>query len=325
MTATDTLPVTLLAGFLGSGKTTLVNRILSERHGEQIAVVVNEFGDVGIDGRLVVGASEDVIELRNGCLCCTLRGDLSESLGRLLRERRRRWFRRRSFQRVLIEASGLASPGPAVQTLLVDPDLAGELHLDGVLTLTHAAEIERQLVEHPEAAEQVGYADRLLLNHTDRADAETLAAAEAELRACNAEAEILRSVRAEVPVGELLDVGARRHERWRLAAAEQPAAHVPHTSGVGTVALSCEAPLDIHRLKLWLTFVARRQGQDVMRLKGVLRCANHRAEVVVQGVYQWLELGPGEAEAPSVSTLVLIGRDLDRAELERGWLACRAG
>lgn len=314
------VPLTLLAGFLGSGKTTLLNRILKAEHGQRVAVVVNEFGDVGIDGRLVVGARDDVVELVNGCLCCTVRGDLQRTLLDLLARRRRRLVGRLRFERIVVEASGLASPGPVAQTIPVTPGLGDTLRLDGVVVLCHAERIADQLEEYPEAAEQVGYADRLLLNHADRCDAAALEEAQAAVRARNAWAPMERCTRAEVPVGPLLDVGATEPGRWKLDTAP-PDGHA-HGSGVGTVALRSDLPLDLHRLKMWLRLVATRRAQPLMRMKGIVRCTDHGPPVVVQAVHQWLELGPGEGAAPDQSVVVLIGRDLDRDELERGFRSC---
>ncbi|MEQ8764542.1 MAG: GTP-binding protein [Planctomycetota bacterium] len=318
MSETSKTPVTLLTGFLGSGKTTLVNRILTEHHGQKIGVIVNEFGEAGIDGRLVVGSKDDVVELSNGCICCTIVGDLGATVQRLLtpglfRERRR-------LDRLLIEASGLASPGPALQTLLIDPELSRRLRIDGVVALAHAALIEEQLLEHPEAGEQLAYADRVLLNHVDRAEAATIASAEAALRRCNAIAPIHRTERAALDLSLLLDTPP-------VAAASRPGrgeSETPHTCGIGTLTLRSERPLDIHRLKMWLQFLAARRQHDLMRMKGILRCETLDTAVVAQSVYQWLELGPGDGPAPDVSTLVLIGRHLDRETIERGWRMCES-
>ena len=325
--ADEPVPVTLLAGFLGSGKTTLLNRILSEEHGEEIAVIVNEFGDVGVDGRLVVGAEEEVVELANGCICCTVRGDLADGIAKLLERRGRRFGlgRRARFERILIEASGLASPGPALQTLMIDDRLRGRVRPDGVVTLAHALHVARQLEENPEAAEQVGYADVILLNHADQASVEELAHAEERLRSANAEARIERTVRADVAVASLFGL-ARTETDVRAVGAQTVDGdlHANHTCGVTTVALTTDEALDLHQLKLWLQFLAKRKTHELMRVKGILRCTGHGPPVVVQAVYQWLELGPGEGAAPERSTLVLIGRDLDRDEIERGWAACRS-
>lgn len=314
------IPVTLLAGFLGSGKTTLLNRILAERHGERIAVVVNEFGDVGIDGRLVVGVDDNVVELSNGCVCCTVREDLGATLIDLLERRGRRFLKKARFERVLIEASGLASPGPILQTLEVLPLLSPAMLADGVVTMAHSVHLCRQLAEHPEAADQVGYADKVVLNHADQASAEELGRAEAAVRARNALATVQTAVRAELDVGELLTIGTRDPGRWRLVGHDHDAdCDHQHSESIRTLSFESEVPLDLHKLKMWIQFVAARRTHEVLRLKGIFACQDHPRPVVVQGVYQWLELGPGEGPVPARSQLVLIGRDLDREELERGW------
>src|SRR5918999_2237440 len=200
----DPVPVTLLVGFLGSGKTTLANRILSEQHDQRIAVIVNEFGNVGIDGKLIVGVEDNVVELSNGCLCCTVQGDLADTLRQLL-ERRRQTVDAKPFERIVIEASGLASPGPVLQRMLVDPALHAHVQVDGVITMAHAQHIVQQLADHPEASEQVAYADHIIVNHCDRCEGDALSAAESALRACNPHAEIERASRAAVDVVSLLN------------------------------------------------------------------------------------------------------------------------
>src|SRR5499426_1305859 len=200
----DPVPVTLLVGFLGSGKTTLANRILSAQHGQRIAVIVNEFGDVGIDGQLIVGVDDNIVELSNGCLCCTVQGDLADTLRQLV-VRRRQTGAAKPFERIVIEASGLASPGPVLQGMLVDPALHGQVQIDGVITIAHAKHIVQQLADHPEASEQVAYADHIILNHCDQCEGDELAAAEAAIHTCNQQADIERATRAEVDVLQLLN------------------------------------------------------------------------------------------------------------------------
>ena len=308
--------MTLLTGFLGSGKTTLLNRILTTDGGPKCAVLVNEFGDVGIDGKLIVAAEDDLVELQNGCVCCTVRGDLQEALGQML-ARRGSILGRAKFDRIVIEASGLASPGPIAQTLEVDGDLADRLYLDGVITLVHAAKIQEQLCGFPEARSQVGYADLLVINHLDCLGEDQIEAVRADLRAVNGAARTLETTRAEVALGELFGL-----ERLDLLGADT--SNHSHAQGVATLALRSDAPMDIHKLKMWLRFLANRSGTEILRMKGVIRCLDQPAPVVVQAVYQWLEIGPGEGPAPNESQLVLIGQGFDGDELRRGWAACTA-
>lgn len=319
--ADEPLPVTLLTGFLGAGKTTLVNRILTERGEGRYAVVVNEFGDVGVDGDLVVGATDHLVQLSNGCVCCTVRGDLQAALRELLAARERRLFGRRDFDAVLIEASGLAAPGPIAQTLAMDASLREALRLDGVITLVHAVNLPRQLAEFPEASEQLAYADRVLLNHLDRASTAELERTREAIAELAPSAEVLEATFAAAPLERLLEVRTTSDAAWTLD--ESRSAH-SHQSGVSTVALESSSPLQLDTLKVWLQFLAARRGQELYRIKGILRCEGRPERIVVQGMYEWLELGPSEEPAPERSVIVLIGRDLEEDELRRGWRACGA-
>jgi G3E family GTPase len=328
----DLVPVTLLVGFLGSGKTTLANRILSEQHDQRIAVIVNEFGDVGIDGQLIMSVDGNVVELSNGCLCCTVQGDLADTLQQLL-VRRRQTVDAKPFERIMIEASGLASPGPVLQRMLVDPALHAHVHVDGVITMAHAKHIVQQLADHPEASEQVAYADHIILNHCDQCEGDELATAEAALHACNQQADIERTTRAAVDVARVLHKqtwdSARVKDVLENGAVcgdhdhEHAHDHL-HTQGVSTLALRAEAPMDLQRLTKWLLSVSTRRSHELMRLKGILNCQSHDQAVVIQGVYQWLEVRREAGEPPAASALVLIGRHLDEEELRCGWADCIA-
>ena len=195
------VPVSILTGFLGSGKTTLLNRILSEEHGKRIAVIENEFGEVGIDQGLVIDADEEIFEMSNGCICCTVRGDLIRVLGNLMK-------RRDKFDYVLVETTGLADPGPVAQTFFMDDEIREEFSLDGIVTLVDAAHIEQQLGRSDESTEQVAFADVLVLNKTDLVDDEALDRLEARLREMNRMAQVVRSERADVPVDTVLNLDA---------------------------------------------------------------------------------------------------------------------
>ncbi|MFZ9477739.1 MAG: CobW family GTP-binding protein [Steroidobacteraceae bacterium] len=201
MATTDRVPVTVLTGFLGSGKTTLLNRILSEQHGKRIAVIENEFGEVGVDHQLVIGAEEEIFETNNGCICCTVRGDLLRILGQLLK-------RRDKFDYIIVETTGMADPGPVAQTFFLDDEFKTQFVLDAIVTLVDARHIEGHLEQMNEPAEQVAFADVILLNKTDLVGEADLERIERRIRAMNGTARIFRTQNADVPIAKVLDVGA---------------------------------------------------------------------------------------------------------------------
>ena len=201
MEAPSKVPVTILTGFLGSGKTTLLNRILSEEHGKRIAVIENEYGEVGIDQALVINADEEIFEMSNGCICCTVRGDLIRVLGNLMK-------RRDKFDYVLVETTGLADPGPVAQTFFMDDEIRAEFALDGIVTLVDAAHIGQQLGRSDESTEQIAFADVLVLNKTDLVDTDGLDALEARLRGMNRMARVVRSEKANIPIDTVLNLSA---------------------------------------------------------------------------------------------------------------------
>jgi G3E family GTPase len=279
-----------------------------------------------------MSVDDNVVELSNGCLCCTVQGDLVDTLQQLL-VRRRQTVDAKPFERIVIEASGMASPGPVLQRMLVDPSLHAHVQVDGVITMAHAKHIVQQLADHPDASEQVAYADHIIVNHCDQCEGGELAAAEAALHACNPHADIERATRAAVDVVRVL-----RKQTWDSARVKAALEHGIvcgdhahdhahehlHTQGVGALALRAEPPMDLQRLTRWLLSVSTRGSYELMRLKGILHCQSQAQAVVIQGVYQWLEVRQNAGEPPPASALVLIGRHLDAEELRRGWADCIA-
>ncbi len=314
-------PVTILTGWLGAGKTTLLNRILREPSGARWAVLVNEFGEISVDHRLVLRSDERTVELSNGCVCCTVRGDLVEALTRL-RRRRPPWFRRPRFDRVLIETTGLAEPGPLLRTFLVEASVAASYVVDSVVTVVDAVHGRTALLEHA-AQEQAALADLLVLNKSDLVDGTQSAALRKDLARLNPAAPVLEAVRGQIPLEVLLAPGSRR------GVSELPAEHEhEHFHGIGSVALRSERPLDELKARLWLDGAVRLLGPRLIRFKGFLHLADRPYRCVLQGVYDLytVEAGlPWEEGEPRVSEIVFIGRELDREFLRRGLEAAVAG
>lgn len=323
--ADDRVPVTVLTGFLGSGKTTLLNRILTEEHGMRIAVVENEFGEVGIDDALVIGAEEEVFEMNNGCICCTVRGDLIRILGTLMRRRDR-------FDRILIETTGLADPAPVAQTFFMDDEIAAQLRLDAIVTvvdaahaLSHLDEVKPDGVEN-EAVEQVAFADRIVLNKTDLADEATIARLTRRIRAVNATVQIIPAQHAKIDLRQVLDVGAFDLDR---VLNDDPQfldqADHQHDLSVTSVGIDLPGELDGDRVNAWLGDLLRTKGVDIFRSKGILAIGGAPRQYVFQGVHMLLDGEFGRdwgADEPRRNRLVFIGRNLDRVELERSFAGC---
>ena len=306
----ERVPVTLLSGYLGAGKTTVLNELLRSGAAGRCAVVVNEAGSLGVDGLLVREAEWGLVEIVDGCVCCTVLGDLAAALAGLLKESGA------APDRILIETSGLASPGPVVRTLGAVAELRDRLRVAGVVTVLHAQYAAQQLELRPEAMEQVACCDRLLLGHVDRVEEEELRALEARLNELRPDAPCSRATLGRIDPA------------WILGERQAPipvgGEVVRHSGSVVTVALTSDQAIDLHALKMWLQFLSARRAQQLLRIKGVFRCTESEQAVSVHGIHEWLEFGPLERDAPSTSTVVVVGDGLDVDELRRGWEAVRA-
>ena len=323
----DKTPVTVLTGFLGAGKTTLVNHILTAEHGQRIAVIENEFGAVGIDDALVVGGDETVIEMSNGCcLCCTARTDLIDTL-RTLRDRDEQ------FDRIIIETSGMADPNPVAQTFFVDEDVATYYTLDAIVTMVDAVHIGSHLDEigvdgvGDQAVNQVAFADRVVINKVDLVDSPVLDELWTRLRGVNATAEFVTSSYARVNLDDVLGLGAFDLDRTMAAEPgwldKEDFGHDPE---LDSVALEVPGELDHDAFREWLTEFVDTRSTDLYRIKGIIAVRGDSRQYVLQGVHKLFELRAGGrwVSAERGSKLVLIGRNLEYEQVYAQIVACRA-
>jgi G3E family GTPase len=335
-------PVTVLTGFLGAGKTTLLNRILTEDHGKKFAVIVNEFGEIGIDNDLIVDADEEVFEMNNGCVCCTVRGDLIRILEGLMK-------RGQKFDGILVETTGLAKPAPVAQTFFVDDDVRAKTRLDAIITLVDAKNILARLEDTEAAAEQVAFADILLLSKIDLVSNEERAAVEARLQALNPLAQIIPCPKGQVPLGVVLDRGAFDLERITTLDPHFLHDHhhhdhdhghdhhhhhhhhhnhaLDHDEDISSLSLRSDTPMHGEKFLAWANDLAADYGQNLLRWKGILHFQGEEKRFVFQAVHMIMDgdvQRAWKADEPRTSRLVFIGRNLDKDMLTRGFESCKA-
>lgn len=352
------IPVTVLTGFLGSGKTTLLNRILTADHGHRIAVIENEFGEIDIDSDLVSikedldPEEEQIMMLNNGCICCTVRSDLVNMLTTLIKEKKDR------FDRVLIETTGLANPGPIVQTFFLEPEVANNMRLDGILTLVDAKHVEMHLDEERplddvnESVEQIAFADRIILNKTDLVQEDDLVRLEGRIKGINSLASIKRAERADVDMDYVLGIGGFDLEKVDDEITKNVKEHDDHECGpdctheshdhhhhhhhhdhhhhhhgddVSSVSITLKGNMDLDKVNYWLGGLIEVKSNDIYRMKGVLAIKDFDRRFVFQGVHMMFEGMPDRlwnTDEERVSKMVFIGRDLEEDVIREGFEQC---
>jgi G3E family GTPase len=342
----EKIPVTVLTGYLGAGKTTLLNRILTEKHGKKYAVIVNEFGEIGIDNDLVVGADEEVFEMNNGCICCTVRGDLIRILEGLMK-------RKGKFDAIIVETTGLADPAPVAQTFFVDQDVQDSARLDAVVTVADAKWLSARLKDAPEAKNQIAFADVIVLNKVDLVSPEELREVEGRIRAINPYAKLHKTERCAVPLEAVLERNAFNLDRIleiepdfleeddhdHAGHDHHDHGHHHHDHGHGhglkhyhdedmqSVAIAHAGDVDAQKFMPWLNDLVQREGGKILRSKGILSFKGEPKRFVFQGVHMMLD-GDVQREWKPEETrqckLVFIGRDLPEEKIRQGFMNCLA-
>ena len=336
------IPVTVLTGYLGAGKTTLLNRILSEPHGKKYAVIVNEFGEIGIDNDLVVGADEEVFEMNNGCICCTVRGDLVRILDGLMR-------RKGKFDAIIVETTGLADPAPVAQTFFIDENVGRKTKLDAVVTVADAKWLKDRLKDAPEAKNQIAFADVILINKTDLVSADELGDVEARIRSINPYAKVHKTERAKIALDQVLDRKAfdldrildiepdflegDGHDHGHHHDHDDDHHHGHgglkhyHDEDMQSLSLKSEKPLDPDKFFPWVQNLVQTEGPNILRCKGILSFKNDDQRFVLQGVHMILDgdhQRPWNKDEQRLSRMVFIGRNLPEETIRTGFESCVA-
>jgi G3E family GTPase len=325
MAEANMVPVTILTGFLGAGKTTLLNRILKEEHGHKIAVIENEFGEVGVDNAIIEKSDEQIVEMNNGCICCTVRGDLIRILGTLKEKREAGDLK---FDRVVIETTGMADPGPVAQTFFTDEEIGNYYLLDSIITLVDAKHAPQQLDEFHEAQEQVGFADRILMSKTDLVPSTEVEKLSQRIRKMNPRAPIKHVHFGNAPIDEVLDIrGFNLNAILELDPTFLTDIAHEHHDEVESFVFRADKPFDGQKLENFLSGMIQVYGPDLLRYKGVLWMKGKKERVVFQGVHMMMggDIGKpwGKGEKKE-SVLVFIGKKLPRDLFIAGLQECLA-
>jgi G3E family GTPase len=317
------IPVTIITGFLGSGKTTLLNRILRDVRSSNTAVIINEFGETGIDGKFVEETKEEIIEINNGCICCNVRGDLIRILKDLLVRAHQEGTK---LQRIIVETTGLANPAPVIQTFLMDDVMRYWFEIDCVSTVVDSLHIEKQLTEHEIAREQIAFADRIIMNKQDLVSQDKRDALIMRMQHMNPEAEIYDVQNSDVPLDKLLYVYSFSLDHTlHIRPDFLKQHHHHHHDDIQAIVLRDDRPIDSKRLDIWFSYLVQVKGESLFRYKGILHVAGEKRRVLFQGVHMLFasnmdrEWKQGEAKQ---SELVFIGKDLNEEELQMGFAFC---
>jgi G3E family GTPase len=325
MQDSNMVPVTILTGFLGSGKTTLLNRILKEDHGQRIAVIENEFGEIGVDNEIIETGDEQIVEMNNGCICCTVRGDLIRILGTL---KEKRDDGKLKFDRVVIETTGMADPGPVAQTFFTDEEIGNYYLLDSIITLVDAKHAPKQLDEFHEAQEQVGFADRILLSKTDLVSEDEATDLSKRLKKMNPRAPIKKVHFGDAPIDEVLDIrGFNLNAILQLDPEFLTDSEHQHHDEVESFVFKSDKPFDGQKLEQFLSGMIQVYGPDLLRYKGVLWMKGNPRRVVFQGVHMMMggDMGkPWAKNEKKGSVMVFIGKKLPKDIFIAGMEECLA-
>ncbi|PSB22541.1 cobalamin biosynthesis protein CobW [filamentous cyanobacterium CCP2] len=312
------VPVSVITGYLGAGKTTLLNRLLTQEHGKKVAVIVNEFGEVGIDSQLIIDADEEILEMNNGCICCTVRSDLIRIFNSLMEKQDK-------FDYLVIETTGLADPAPVIQSFFVDEVMRSKTQLDAVITVVDAKHIEEHW-DSDEVQEQIAFADVLLLNKTDLVSPEQLDELEQRIRSMTGFAKIYRTQNSDVSMDAILGIKAFDLKQALHIDPEflNETAH-EHDESVFSVAIVQPGAVDGDKFNRWIYQLLQEKGTDIFRMKGILDIDSEDRRFVFQGVHMLLDGRPGRMWKPDElrrNELVFIGRNLSESELTAGFQSC---